>query len=228
MPDKGGFTKNGVKFAFESEDMYHYEAFKGGNITSEELRKEYSRLRQVANKRLARMEGTRYEDSQTYLRNAGKYVTIEQIKNEALAHAKNMPEEVAELYVNSFIAKKTADLYRFLTAKTGSIRGMQRAENELIQSMHEKGLTFVNKGNIRQFGEYMEYMRTLHNNRMYDSERAVDLFQTAIKKGVNPMEIAFDFDYWKDKEEELSKLPRIKNAKMRTAEEYKKLLEKKK
>ena len=223
MSDKG-FTKNGVKFGLENPDLYHYEAFKYGNVSGEELRKEYTRLRQVANKRLARMEGTQYEDSQTYIHNAGKYTTIAQIEKTALTNAKNLSEEARQRYVDLHIAKKTHELYKFLTAKTGSIRGMQRVENEVIETLRDRGYTFVNKGNIKDFAAYMEFMRTLHNNRMYDSERAAELFGVAVKKGINPLELAQDYDYWKEHQEELANTPKIRNAKRRTAEDYKKLL----
>ena len=226
MARRDGFTENGVEFRLENADMYHYEAFKGGNVDRDELRKEYSRLRQVANKRLQRMEGTRYENSQTYLRNAGKYTTLAQIEEEALHYAKNLSPEAQQKYVDMHVAKKMSDLFRFLTAKTGSIRGMQRAENELIENLRDRGLTFINKGNIQQFGQYMEYMRILHNGRQYDSERAAELFGTATKKGINPMEIAVDYDYWKRHDEELANTPKIRNAKKRTAEDYKALLNK--
>lgn len=227
MAREYGFDKNGVKFGFDNPDLYHYEAFKGGNITSKELRREYSRLRAVASKRLQRMEGTKWEKSQTYLRNAGKYGTLADIEQAALANAKSLKPEAAQKYVDLFVAKKLDEMYKFLTAKTGSIRGMQRAENELIQTLHDRGLTFVNKSNIAQFGEFMEFLRTAHQNRLYDSERAAELFGTAVKKGINPMEIAEDWQYWQSREEELSKLPKIKNKNKRTADEYRKLLDKK-
>lgn len=219
-----GFEQNGVQFNLENPDMYHYEAFKYGNVQSDDLRKEYSRLRQVANKRLSRMKGTEYEKSQTYIRNYGKYTTIAEIEAEALKHAKNLSPEAAQKYVDSHIAKKTADLYRYLTSKTGTIRGMQRAENDLIQAMRERGLTFINKGNIRQFGEYMEYLRAVHGSRMFDSERAVDLFQAAKKKGIEPMEVAEDFAFWTSHVEELEELPKFKNKNMRNADEYRRIL----
>lgn len=227
MAGKYGFERNGVKFGFENEDLYHYEAFKYGNISRAELTKEYSRLRQTANKRLQRMQGTKYEQTQTYLRNAGKYKTLAQIEKEARQHTKNMGAEAAQKYVDRIVALKLADLYKFLTAKTGSIRGMQRVENEIIETLHERGITFVNKSNIQRFGEYMEYLRVLHQNQSFDSERAQELFGIASKKGIDPMQIAEDYNYWKAHQEELEKTPKIKNAKKRTAEEYKKRIDRK-
>lgn len=224
------YKKNGVEFRLDSPgidtgDLYRRQAYSGGNVTSDELRKEYSRLRQVANKRLKRMEGTRFEDSQTYKKNAGRYNTIADIEKQALANAKQLNPEAAQRLVDIHIARKMEDMYRFLTAKSGSIRGMQAIENQIIESLRERGLTFVNKKNIQQFGEYMEYLRSINKGREFDSERAADLFGTAIKKGINPAQIAEDFEYWKTREKELSQLPKIKNPKKRTADDYKRLLE---
>lgn len=223
------YTRNGVEFRLDAPgidngDLYHYEAFKSGNVSREELRKEYSRLRQVANSRLARMEGTRFENSQTYKRNAGKYTTLEDIKMQALAHAKNIRPEAAEKYVDMHVAKKLDELYRFLTAKSSSIRGMQAIENSMIETFRERGLTFINKSNIQQFGEYMDYLRSVHKGKMFDSERAADVFGTAVKKGINPVEISEDFEYWQAHESELAAMPKISNPQNRTAEEYKRLL----
>lgn len=226
MPPKG-FKRNGVEFRLEDPDLYHYEAFTGGNVKPEELRKEYSRLRQVANKRLNRMKGTRYEKTQTYLKNAGKYGTIAEIEKEVLKHAKKLTPDKAERYVNAHIAKKVSDLYRMLTSKTGSIKGMREVEKRTIDTLNERGFTFINKNNIHQFGEYMEYLRLLHMDKQFDSERAAELFATAEKKGIDPNQLLADFEYWTQHTEDLANLPKIKNPKQRTAAQYKKLLEKK-
>lgn len=220
------FKKGNIQFNFDNEDLYHYEAFKGGNVNPDEMRAEYSRLRQTANKRLARMEGTKYEKSQTYIRNAGKYLSIDEITERAAetADRMNLKGEARKRYIDSHVAHKLADVYKFLNAKTSSIRGMQRVENEMIESLNERGLTFINKDNIHQFGEYMEQLRILHQGRIFDSERAADLFGTAYKKGINPDEIAKDFEFWQEHAEELEEQPKIKNAKQRNAAEYKKRL----
>lgn len=223
MADKG-FTENGVKFNLENSDMYHYEAFKYGNVSPEDLRKEYSRLRIVANKRLSRMQGTKYEKTQTFIKNYGKYTTIAEIEEQALKHAEKLPKEVRQLYVDSMVAKKTADLYKMLTARTGSIRGMQQVETETVERLREHGFTFITKKNLQQFGDYMEFLRIVHRGRNFDSERAAELFGTVVKKGINPQEVAEDYEYWKQHEEELAKMPKIENAKKRTAAEYKKRL----
>lgn len=220
-----GFKENGVEFNFSDPALYHYEAFKSGNLDSEELRAEYSRLRKIANKRLQRMEGTKYEESQTYLKNAGKYITIKEIEQQAQIPGKNLTKQQRQQLADSYIAKKTSDLYKMLTARTGSIRGMQSLENDIVNTLRERGFTFINKGNINSFGNYMEYLRILHRGQQFDSEQAAELFGSAIKKGIDPQQIAQDYSFWESRQEELDALPKIKNKNMRSASEYKKMLD---
>ena len=72
----GNTTGRALKFPRE---YYYPEALKAGSLTDQQMRQEYSRLRAIANKRLQRFEGTKYENSQTYLRNVGKYVPLSAI-----------------------------------------------------------------------------------------------------------------------------------------------------
>lgn len=216
---------SGVKFGFSDRDFYRREAFRSGVVTAEEVLAEYSRLRQVAIKRLKRMEGTKYEQSQTYLRNVGMYPSIPEIREKKMGNAKNLDKDSAEKLLALHVSRRLDDLERFLSAKTGSIRGMQRMENELVQTLRDRGLTFVNKNNIQQFGEYMEHFRSMKLAQIYGSERAAELFGTAVKKGINPEQISEDFNFWLQNSEELEKTPKIKNAKQRNAAAYKKLLQ---
>lgn len=198
--------QNRVKLKYEDE-LYFPEAFRNGNITEAEMRKEYQRLRRVAEKRLERFKGTRFENSQTYLRNAGKYLPSSQIKD---------PREL------SF---KLYDLYKMLTAKSGSISGIRDIEKRTLETAHERGLTFLNKNNLQAFGEFMEESRVRGLSRIYGSERVMELFATAQKKGLDPQSIFKEFQYWMENREALDKTPKIKNPEERTAEEYKKRME---
>ena len=216
--------RNGVEFTFEDNALYRREAFQSGAVDADQVLKEYSRLRQVALKRLKRMEGTKYEESQTYLRNVGMYPSIPEIAEKKMQGADKLTPEARKNLLALHVSRRLDDLERFLSAKTGSIRGMQRLENELIQTLKERGLSFVNKTNIHQFGDFMEHFRTTKLNMVYSSERVAELFGTATRKGIDPEELKKDFAFWLEKQEELDKIPKIKNAKKRSAEEYKRKL----
>lgn len=216
--------RNGVKFEFDDPAKYRREAYRSGAVSADEVLKEYSRLRQVALKRLKRMEGTKYEQSQTYLRNVGMYPSIPEIKEKKMANASGLDKEASEKLLALHVSRRLDDLERFLSAKTGSIRGMQHLENELVQTLRDRGLSFVNKGNIQKFGDFMEHFRTLKLGKIYSSERVAELFGTAVKKGIDPDQLHKDFTFWLENQEELENTPKIKNAKNRNAEAYRKKL----
>ena len=188
-------------------ENYFPEALKSGLYSAEEMRQHYSYYRSIANKRLQNFKGTEYEHHQSYRRNVDKFVPLTQIKNER--------ELMMRLY----------EVQKFLRAKSGSVSGIRDIERRTLETARNRGLTFLNKGNIRAFGEFMEEARARGYARLYGSERVAELFGTATRKGINPLEIMNDFQYWVDRQEELESIPRIQNAKMRTAEHYKSALE---
>lgn len=216
--------RDGVKFNFEDRSLYRREAFQSGAVDADQVLKEYSRLRQAALKRLKRMEGTKYEQSQTYLRNVGMYPSIPEIAEKKMIGSDKLTKEAREKLLALHVSRRLDDLERFLSAKTGSIRGMQRLERELIQTLQDRGLSFVNKSNIQQFGDFMEHYRTERLNKIYSSERVAELFGTAVRKGIDPEQLKKDFTFWLDKQEELDKMPKIKNKNKRSAEDYKRKL----
>lgn len=188
------------------DEYYFPEALKEGVLTSKEMRAEYSRLRAIANKRLARFEGTPYVKNQAYLKNVGKYVPLKEIKSDR--------ELLYKLY----------ELKKFVTAKSSSVSGLKELEKKALETAHDKGLTWLNKSNLRDFGNFMEECRAKGYAKLYGSERCAEVFGTAAKKGVNPAEVQKDFTYWMENREELEKLPKFKNPEKRTTEHYKERL----
>lgn len=196
----GNTTGQALKFPRE---YYYPEALKAGSLTEQQMRQEYSRLRAIANKRLQRFEGTKYENSQTYLRNAGKYVPLAAIGSQR------------ELLM------KLAEVSRFVTAKEGSVSGINAANRLRVATLRERGLDFVNMENIQEFGEYMEWARGAGYERIYGSEKTASVYKQAVKRlGLDVEEIRKDFAYYMENLDTLRRVPRAKNPKQRTADEY--------
>lgn len=189
-------------------EYYYPEALKEGVLTDKEMRAEYSRLRAIANKRLSRFEGTKYETAQAYVKNANKFIPLKDIQNER--------ELIYKLY----------DLKKFVTAKSSSVTGMREIERKAIQTAHDRGLTWLNAGNIADFGAFMEECRAKGYARLYGSERCVELFGTAAKKGLNSGEVFADFTYWMENRDALESAPKFRNKENRTSENYKERLKK--
>ena len=196
----GNTTGRALKFPRE---YYYPEALKAGSLTEQQMRQEYSRLRAIANKRLQRFEGTKYENSQTYLRNAGKYVPLAAIGSQR------------ELQM------KLVEVSRFVTAKEGSVSGINAANRKRVATFRERGLDFVNMENIQDFGEFMEWARDSGYERVYGSEKTSDVYGQAVKRmGIDVEAVRKDFEYYMENLDTLRNVPRARNPKDRTSEEY--------
>lgn len=142
--------------------------------------RDYSEMRKLANRRLKNFEGTEWESSKQYQMNAGKYKKISDIKDDT---------ELAHLLT---------ELHGFVMSATSTVTGLKQQRNRTIETLHERGYTFINKGNLRQFGDFMEDIRQRQLASLYDSARLADVFHMAEKKGINPEALAERFsDYEK-------------------------------
>lgn len=148
--------------------------------------RDYSEMRKIANRRLENFKGTEWESSKQYKMNAGKYKKISDIKDDA---------ELAHLLT---------ELHGFVTSSTSTVTGLKQQRNRTIETLHERGYTFINKGNLRQFGEFMEDIRQRQIASLYDSARLADVFHMAEKRGINPEDLAERFS---DYERQQSHLP---------------------
>lgn len=196
----GNTTGRALKFPRE---YYYPEALKAGVLTEQQMRQEYSRLRAIANKRLQRFKGTKYENSQTYLSNAGKYVPLSTIGSQR------------------DLLMKLVEVSRFVTAKEGSVSGINAANRKRVATFRERGLDFVNMENIQEFREFMEWSRGAGYERIYGSEKTSCVYSQAVKRmGIDVDEVRKDFEYYMENLDTLRNVPRAHNPKDRTSEEY--------
>lgn len=119
---------------------YTRDAIKNADVwTPQQVRREYSRLRDIAEKRLKRLAISEPE-SYAYRHNVGKY-------------APARGQSTAEL------AEQLPELARFIAAKTGSVKGIRAQRNKAVATLQESGYDFVTPANIKEFGEFMEASR---------------------------------------------------------------------
>ena len=97
---------------------------------------------------------------------------------------------------------------RFVNKESSSISGQRRQEMKQLEAMRERGYTFLTKGNIHQFREFWKEVRSHEANRFKDSEQVVELFRTAKEKRIDPLDLAKDFQFWIQHQQELSSAKR--------------------
>lgn len=195
MPYKGG-RRDKATLNYD-KDVYTPEGAK--SLTDKQLRKEYSRLRSIARKRLERFEGTEWTDTQVYKLNAGVYKPLKEIKSE---------RELRHLF---------SGVARFVMSDTGSVSGLEKQRTGTVETLNDRGYDFVTTDNFRKFAEFMEYARVSNLNRMYDSKRIAEFYAATEKKQLSNEELQKAFRSWTKKEKKLRK---IQNRNPRTSSQY--------
>lgn len=175
-------------------------------MTEREMRAEYSRLRSIAVKRLARLKNNKYTDDNFYRYNAERYIPLADIKNEKQ------------------LMQKLSDIAYFLESRRSLITERRKLESETIETLHEHGLDFVNRKNLKDFGEFMEAFREQHLESLYSSDEAASLFGLTQEKRVRSDEIQKYFKEFLGQQEAISKLERKSNSKPITASELRRRL----
>lgn len=142
-----------------NDEFLTYQELASGKYDIKERRALYSRLRSTANKRLKRMKGTLWAQTQTYQKNKDLYKPLSEIKTES--------------ELNSRLAKLT----RFISAEAGSIAGMKRIRSKTLATMAEHGFTGVTESNWFDFIDYMEEMKAAYESELYVSDTWVQKFK---------------------------------------------------
>lgn len=200
MPYKGG-KRDKAKLLYR-EEVYTPEGAK--TLSDKQLRKEYSRLRSIARKRLERFEGTEWTDTQVYKLNVGQYKPLKEIKND---------RELRHLL---------SDVASFVTAETGSVSGLEKQREKGVQTLNERGYDFVTKENYRKFADFMEYARVANLNKLYDSKRVAQFYDAAEKRKISGAKLQRAFRLWSGMQKNLKK---IQNIDPRDSSQYRQQIE---
>ena len=138
--------KNVDALTWQYDEYYPYRL---EQLDERALRKEYSRLREIANSRLKRLQASEYKETDLAKEYAGGFAI--------LAEVEDLPRELTKLA-------------RFVASERTSVTGLKRIDKQTIETLQEHGYTFVNSKNVRQFGAFMEEMRQAGLSKLYSSE----------------------------------------------------------
>ena len=166
---------------------------------SSQARKEYSRLRSIARKRIDRLQ------------KAG--VWSSQKANRARLALLTPSKFVAE----SDLALGIRDLSDFLYKKASTLpaareekKRKERAVSAAAQTLRSEWGLEISDKDMDTFGKYMEWLRKQAIDEVYDSGEAVEDFEklrstAADLEGVDVSSVLKDFEYWVDNISELEK-----------------------
>lgn len=180
-----------IKYKYDPE-VYIPAAVRYGYLELSEARAEYSRLRSAAVKRLQRLSGTEGE----------RYSAFRMYGKEGFP---SLPKNASA----SEVGRALADAYHFLEMKTSSIGAIRSSQRNAIKTLNERGYGFINKGNIREFGEFMEAARQqkVASDNRGGSPVIVEMYETVKRLQIPPEQVQRRFSYWLSKRKELEAMP---------------------
>lgn len=143
-----------------------------------DLRGEYSRLRAIANKRIAALGRSQFADSAIYQRHAQGFPRLKDISDPG-----RLP------YLLNSVA-------RYLESRSSSVTGQRSLMHEQLETLHRHGYTFVNEKNFRKFTDFMEATRAAADAMQIPSDEVVEWLEEALHNNENDVsadDLAKDF-----------------------------------
>lgn len=147
-----------VKLTFGDKNAYKY--YNLDTHTESELRKEYSRLRAIANKRITRLEKAGFGESPILERYGQGFATTGSIAKGDIASIKKALYEVVW----------------FSSDKRSTVSGERKAMQKELNTLHENNYNFVNEANYYKFKRFMQNMRDNGLIDAYGSNRILEIF----------------------------------------------------
>lgn len=207
-----GNAQQRARLTYQPE-WYTPAALMSGRVTEADARKEYTRLRDIAQKRLKRMGQSMFRDTQAYRLNVDAYPKLKDIR----IGKQGRP--------SADLAYKLSALARFVAAEQGSVAGMNRIMEKNLKTLHSHGYTFVLKQNYLNFAKFMEEWRAQGLDKEYDSGDAVALYEQVERHRMNPARVAEEFEYWLQNRQELEKLRPSKSKDTQSSKKVKDRIE---
>lgn len=164
-----------LKYEFRQYTVYANRI--GAGIPKNEIRKEYTRLRDILNKRIQRIQESTFSNQGIAGKFPGGLPKLADIAPEDLPY---MLQQAA-----------TA-----LTSKSGSLKGLQQRQKSAIESFRERGYTQINESNFKEFVNFLEEAKERGLGKVYGSEDVVNLYENSQAIGISQDEIMKDFNWW--------------------------------
>lgn len=144
-------------------------------------RAEYRKIRNAALNRIRKLERAGYGDTET----------VQKARRVFEAQPRNLTQDEA--------AQRLPDAARFITAARGTVGGMREIERKTAETFRDRGLKFINRRNVRQFTEFLEWLGTAKTNELFGSEQVagrVPREGDSERRGVKVKDIQQMFQMW--------------------------------
>ena len=127
------------------------------------IKTEYTRLRDIAHKRIKRLGESEFKSTAAYQAHKGDFPKLRDLD------PRDIPAAMAEMV-------------KFLNAKTSTVSGQRSKRAKTIRAWQEQGLDL----NSRNYNNVMALMKEMRSRKiLYGSDKVVTLVETTMEKGWN-------------------------------------------
>lgn len=180
-----------LKYPFAQYTVYANRI--GAGIPENEIRKEYTRLRDILSKRIKTIQKSEFRGQGI----AGQFPTglpkLSEIR----------PEDLPYMLQHAATA---------IRSNIGSLTGLRRRRSETLASLRESGYRNITEDNIEDFAKFMEESRDRGLEMVYGSDNVASLYDATVAVGLDPEDIMNDFDWWLTHQDEVEEaMERLRN-----------------
>ena len=127
------------------------------------IKAEYTRLRDIAHKRISRLGKSEFKKSAAYTSHKGDFPKLRDLD------PRDIPAAMAEMA-------------KFLQAKTSTVTGQRSRRSKTIKAWQEQGLDL----NEKNYNKVMALLKEMRSRKiLYGSDKVITLVETSMQKGWN-------------------------------------------
>jgi len=172
---KASFQPSFPIWEYNPDGLAHYN--------EKALRKEYSRMRAAAEKRLRAFERAGMTDREAYLYNVDRYPVLK-----AIPKGDKGAKELGYLLT---------DMARFMTAKLGTVGGQRENDRRLINTFEDKwGIKGLNMSNIKSFVDFLEFAKGQKGFK-YEVSQVAQQWEAREKAKIDPDIVEENWEFYR-------------------------------
>ena len=167
-----------------------------------ELRKEYTTLRDIFQKRIKRLAATGHKTAVAMTTGPAKIPTLKELA------AKPYMINASPGMMHEAVLRETEQLINLLGPTSGtvgsgslSIIGLRKQRRErdsaIVEKLRESGYEHISKSNLKKFAQFMEEMRSRYGNKNPVSEEQAEFFDS-LKYNTKKKSTQTIVDLWED------------------------------
>lgn len=154
-----------------------YTPYGIGALTEKQLRDEFTRMRDAAQKRVKRLQSSEFASTEVAKQFSAGFKKLGNLTTRAPKGASPEDRQAAAAVTRREIEREFMRMATFLrSAGQASVSGLKQRRAENIAVMQEHGYNVTTK-NYSRFVKFMEEGRRRYGRKVFDSSQAADMFE---------------------------------------------------